>query len=158
MRNQRKKQRNYFKISMLLMFILCGSLLFKINEKRPFFSLAQMKQQIGMWFPYENLFKFYDNQVSVAIKYQHLSDNYYVNGSNSCVSLFDGIVVQVSDSTIVMFHDNGVKITYGHLDEVLVKVDERILKGQNIGIFEESVQLDFEKEGQVLDYESVLQL
>lgn len=158
MRNPRKKQRNYFKISMLIMGLVCLGLLVKINEKRPFFSLSQIKHQIGMWLPYENLFKFYDNQVSTSIKYQHLSDNYYVNGTNSCVSLFDGVVVQVNTNTIIMYHDNGVKITYSNLNDVMVQVDERILKGQAIGVFEESVQLNFEKDGEILDYESVLQL
>lgn len=157
MRNPRKKQRNYFKISMLLMMLVSLGLIVKINEKRPFFSISQFKHQIGMWFPYENLFNFYDNQVSSSIKYQHLSDNFYVNGTNTCVALFDGVIVQVDDTTIVMYHDNGVKITYSNLSDVMIQVDERVLKGQAIGVFKESVQLDFEKEGKSLDYESVLQ-
>lgn len=158
MRKPRKKQRNYFKIAMMLMFLVCGTLLYKINEKKAFLSFEHLKQNIRLWIPYENLFNFYDHQVSTSIKYQLVSDNYYVNGTNSCVSLFDGIVVQVNETSIVMYHDNGVKITYGHLNDVMVKVDERILKGKTIGMFEDTVQLDFMKDGVVLDYESVLQL
>ena len=84
-----KKKRNNRVINLfiLILFFISIFLGYKINEKKKFFDLPP----IHTWIPYENWFKSNDDLVSTTNQYYHLIDNYYTNGSSSCISLFDGI-------------------------------------------------------------------
>ena len=43
--------------------------------------------------------------------------------------------------------------TYGHLKEVNVKADERILKGKMLGTYENHITIDFLKDNKEISYE-----
>ena len=87
-----KKKRNngIINLFILILFFISIFLGYKINEKKKFFDLPP----IHTWIPYENWFTPNDDLVSVTNQYYHLIDDYYTNGSSSCISLFDGIVVE----------------------------------------------------------------
>ena len=88
-------------------------------------------------------------------------DNQYQNGTNSAYAVFNGVVlhVQRSDSgecSVSLKQDNGVVTTYGHLKEVNVKADERILKGKMLGTYENHITIDFLKDNKEISYEKGL--
>ena len=149
------KKKSKF-INKCIFILLCISLYlgFKINEIKQFITLPLISQ----WIPFEDWFNFNDHLVSSTIAYHHLIDHYYTNGSNSCVSIQDGIILEIEDNTIHVLYDNGVLIIYGELDTIISKVDERIKKGQVIGSFNESLTLYFSKENQEITYEEVMKL
>lgn len=151
----RKKEKTPFvNFILFLMFCLLLFLGAKINEKKKWIELPV----ISTWIPYESWLNDYDRSVSKNIEYHLLTENIYTNGTNTCAVLFDGIVLEVKDDQVTILHDNQVQAVYGHMQEILVKADERILKGQKIGTFEESLTLDFKKDQKVLTYEEVLKL
>lgn len=151
----RKKEKTPFvNFILFLMFCLLLFLGAKINEKKKWTELPA----ISTWIPYESWLNDYDRSVSKNIEYHLLTENIYTNGTNTCAVLFDGIVLEVKDDQVTILHDNQVQAVYGHMQEILVKADERILKGQKIGTFEESLTLDFKKDQKVLTYEEVLKL
>lgn len=147
----KKKSKFINKITILL---LCLSLYlgFKINEIKHFVKLPMISE----WLPFENLFNMKDKLVSSNQQYHHLIDHYYTNGSNSCVSIHDGLVLEKDENSIKILSDNGIIILYGELENVLSKVDERILKGQIIGEFNNSLTLYFSKDNHELSYEDVM--
>ena len=151
-----KKKRKAKFVNQFIFILFCIALFlgYKINEKQNWVQLPV----ISTWLPYENWFPFYDHQASASIQYHHLVDDVYTNGTNQCASLFDGIVLKKDESSITVLHDNGAMITYGALEDVLVKVDERVLKGQSIASFKDSLTLSFKKDDQKLSYEEVMKL
>lgn len=151
----KKKQKAGF-VNQFIFILFCIALFlgYKINEKQKWVQLPSL----STWLPYENWFQFYDRQTSASIQYHHLVDDVYTNGTNLCASLFDGIVLKKDDSSVTVLHDNGVMIVYGALEDVLIKVDERVLKGQGIASFKDSLTLDFKKDDQKLSYEEVMKL
>ena len=151
----KKKQKAGFVNSFIfLLFCIALFLGFKINEKQKWIELPS----IGTWLPYENWFKFYDHEVSASIQYHHLVDDIYTNGTNLCASLFDGIVLKADGTSVTILHDNGVLGIYAQLEDVVVKTDERVLKGQGLGAFKDSLKLEFKKDDQKLSYEEVVKL
>lgn len=151
----KKKEKTPF-VNFILFVMFC-TLLFlgmKINEKKQWFELPAIQS----WMPYEKWFHFYDNTVSGSIEYHHLIDDVYTNGTNICASLFDGIVLEIQEDRLRVLHDNGVEIIYGKLNDVLVKTDERILKGQTIASFEDSLTLNIRKDNQKVTLEEALKL
>lgn len=159
MRNSRNQKKNPFtKMVLVAMLLSIGILVYKIEEKvniiKPF--LYNSYQTLGSWIPYEKWFPYFDQSVSTTIQYQLLSDNFYVNGSNSAGCISDGIVLAIADNRVTVLQDNGIISVYGHLDSVLVKVDERILKGATLGTFEEFLSIDFMKDNQAIDYQSAM--
>ena len=151
-----KKKRNngIVNLFILILFFISIFLGYKINEKKKFFDLPP----IHTWIPYENWFKSNDDLVSVTSQYYHLIDNYYTNGSSSCVSLFDGIVVEKDETSITILHDNGVKAVYGELSHVIVNVDDRVLKGNSIASMDETITILFTLNEEVITYEEVMKL
>ena len=151
-----KKKRNSGLINLFIFILFITSLFlgYKINEKKNFFDLPP----IHTWLPYENWFNMNDKSVSKDIAYYHLVDNYYTNGSNSCISLFDGIVIETSDTSITILHDNGIQAVYGDLKHVIVNVDDRVLEGNSIGSIEDTMTIEFTLNEKILSYEEVMEL
>ena len=155
---EKKRTPLFVKLVLLLMAFMIVGLSIKINEKVQFTSHPFVIKilNIGNWIPYENWFSYYDKTVSSSIVYHRINDNYFVNGTNQCVTISDGIILSVNDTQVVVLQDNGVIATYGNLNEILVKSDERVLQGAVLATFSESVTLDFEADGEKMDYESAL--
>lgn len=151
---KKKSKKGLINRFIFLLFLIALFLGFKINEKKEWIQLPPLSS----WFPYERWFNYSDSTISSSIQYHHLIDNYYTNGSNSCISLFDGIVLDISDSTITVLHDNGVQIIYGEIIGHAVKVDERILKGNTIGSIHESLTLDMTLNNEKVTLEDVMKL
>ena len=111
--------------------------------------------------PFDNWFSLKEEAVSAAPAYTPIKDNQYQNGTNSAYAVFNGVVlhVQRSDSgecSVSLKQDNGVVTTYGHLKEVNVKADERILKGKMLGTYENHITIDFLKDNKEISYEKGL--
>ena len=99
------------------------------------------------------MFNLKDTSVSAA-SYQKLADNYYVNGSTTCSSILNGVVLSINDDekNILVQHDNGVLATYGNLESIDVIAGERVNQGAALGSFNESVKMDFLYNGAAIDY------
>lgn len=151
----RKKEKTPF-VNLLMFVMLCAIFVlgFKINEKKQWIHLPP----INTWLPYEKWFMPYDNRVDASITYHHLIDNVYTNGTNQSVSLMDGIILEIQENQVTILHDNGVQIIYGRLDDIVVQVDERILKGQSIGVFDDSLTLDITKDQKKITLEEAQKL
>lgn len=151
-----KKKRNSGIVNLFIfvLFLISLFLGYKINEKKNFINFPP----IHSWFPYENWFKSEENLVSQQSEYYHLVDNYYTNGSTSCISLFDGIVINKDDSSITILHDNGVKAIYGELSHIIVNVDDRVLKGNSIASIQDTLTIEFSLDDEKISYEDVMKL
>ena len=147
---KKKKSKILNKLSMLLFFISLF-LGFKINEQKKFIDIPS----IGNWLPFEKWF-FMDVPVINTSDYHHLINDIYTNGSNTCGSLFDGVILEVNETSIQVLSDNGILVVYGELDNVISKVDERVLKGQSMGTYLDSLTINFSKDNQKLTYEEAM--
>lgn len=158
LKEEKHKSNRWITFVLLLMFATILGLGMKINEKVHFMThpLLTNFMNISHWIPYENWFQPYDHTVSASMIYHRLSENYFVNGTNQCAVIANGIVLSSQENQVIILQDNGIMATYGNLDERLIKNDERVLKGAVIGTFTESVTLDFELNGEKMDYESAL--
>lgn len=151
---KKKRKSGIVNLFIFILFLISLFLGYKINEKKHFIDLPA----IQTWLPYENWFKPKDSFVSNQNEYHHLIDHYYTNGSTSCISLFDGIVMEKTEDTITILHDNGVEAIYGELTHVIVNVDDRILKGNTIASINETLTIEFKMNEQILSYEEVMKL
>lgn len=151
---KKKEKKGFINQLIFILFLVACFLGYKINEKTQWFPLSS----IGTWLPYENWFQSFEPTVSAPIQYYHLIDNVYTNGTNTCASLFDGIILDVSDTTITVLHDNGVKAVYGDCKDVIVQVDERILKGKAMGTISDSLTLEFTLNNEKISFEEVMKL
>lgn len=151
----KKKPRTGF-VNFFILILFCAALFlgFKINEKKKWIELPA----VGSWLPYENWFKVGEKSVSSIQSLHHLIDDYYTTGGNVAVSLYDGIVLKSDENSLSILHDNGLKVVYSHLEDVIVKTDERILKGANLASYKDSLHLQFYKDDKKLTYEEVLKL
>lgn len=124
-------------------------------------------QQIVPWnkiIPFENLNL--DNTTSpVNAKSIYSKTNeigQYTNDSNAAVSLGDGLVVYIGENKnatfIVISHDNGVSVTYGNLDYANVSLYDRVLKGNQIGVFNNTILLEAMKDNTDIDMEEAMEL
>ena len=147
-----KKKSKFINKCIFILFCISLYLGFKINEIKNFMQLPTISQLL----PFEKWFQFQDEIVSSSDTYHHLIDKYYTNGSNSCVSILDGIILEVSETSIKVYCDNGIVIIYGELDNIIAKVDERILKGQILGEYSDSLTLSFTKDDLEISYEEAI--
>lgn len=152
----------FFRVIVLLMILSALTLGYKINEKKQFIkipdSIVSKIQNVAAWIPFENWFSLDSQSVVSTLNYQKLLDNYYVNGSSSCSSILDGVVLSVNEEkhNVLIQHDNGVLVTYGNLETIQVKPNDRVLKGNVIGNFNESITMDFLLNDTVISYEEAL--
>ncbi len=118
--------------------------------------------ELGNWIPFENWFA-QDNavEVSVSSHYEELENQYFEALNNQVVSVDDGIVLYVASQAtgelVLIKQDNGIIATYGSMNEIHVDEDDRILKGQILGLTEEVVYLDFNDNGNEISYMDALE-
>lgn len=153
----------FFKLTMFLMLFIALMLGYKINEVKQFVKIPQPIslgiKNLTAWFPFESWLQLEDTAVS-ASAYQKLADNYYVNGSTTCQSILNGVVLSINDEekNVLVQHDNGVLATYGNLETIDVLAGERVGQGSRLGSFNESVKLDFLYNGATLDYLQAMEI
>lgn len=144
----------------LLNFGLASVILFlgiKINEKNNWISHIPYKQvfQFTNWFPYEKWFPATSLPVSSTQIYHQLVDDMYISDSNQVQLIHDGIVLSHDENSVRILQDNGVEARYSHMNQVFVKDDERLYEGSLLGTYEEFIMLEFIKDNEKMDYESV---
>ena len=147
----------FFKLTMIIMLLVALTLGYRINEVKQFVKIPEAirlsVKNLTAWFPFESWFNLKDTSGSAA-SYQKLADNYYVNGSTTCSSILNGVVLSINDDekNILVQHDNGVLATYGNLESIDVIAGERVNQGAALGSFNESVKMDFLYNGAAIDY------
>ena len=154
---------------MLLMGAAIVALAFFINDKVGLVELPQALSQINFglvseWIPFEHWFSKGEGEtVNAQPAYSLIKDNTYRNGTNQANLLMDGVVLHVQDvdkercGSVSVRHDNGVVATYGHLDSIAVKQDERLLQGDIIGSFRDYINIDLLKDNTLIDLDTALQ-
>lgn len=160
--------RLFYKVLMGAMALGIVALAYLVNDKIGWIALpndfaAQSIGRISEWLPFDSWFHQQSEDQSVAAlpAYSLLDNNRYANGTNQAHLLMDGVVLHVEEkdgaqSSVTIRHDNGVIVTYGHLDQVQIKQDERLKKGDVAGSFMEYVTLDMVKDKQSVDLEHAL--
>lgn len=156
----------FFRAMMLVMGAAVLVLAYVINVKVGLVELpADIKNinfgLVSEWLPFESWFQKEDQRVDAPVSYSLLKDNEYTNGSNQVHLLLDGVVLHVQKEganrgSVTVRHDNGVIATYGHMDTISVKQDERILKDSVIGAFTDYVTIDLLKNNQTIDMATAL--
>lgn len=117
---------------------------------------------IAKFIPFEDWFQPKKEQPVSANQYykQGSQEGYYTSEGNEAVSLYDGLIVYIGDEKgkkwIVVHHDNELYATYGSLQEVHVKLYDRIKKGDRIGSFQTEIQLEFLYNSNEITYEEAL--
>lgn len=156
----------------LMLAMACGvcTLAYLVNDKLGIIDIPQAFNsfQIGNiseWLPFEGWFSADKEKagetVSAAGAYSLLDGNKYSNGTNQAKLMMNGVVLHVEakdaqKSSVTVRQDNGVIVTYGHLDQIQVKQDERLKSGDIIGSFREYVQLNMIKNNQNVDYQTAI--
>ena len=84
--------------------------------------------------------------MSTSPIYTLLKENQYSNGTNQATSGFAGVVLHVQKQadetyTVSVKQDNGVVVNYGHINEVKVKQDDRVVKEALIGTVDSYVTI-----------------
>ncbi len=148
-----------------IMMVAVVALAYLINDK---INLVQLPENLSIasvseWLPFDHWFSSTPKEESVAAlpTYTLLKDNQYANGTNQANLILDGVVLHVEEkdpakNSVTVRHDNGVIITYGHLNQISIKANERLKKGAVIGTFNEYVTLDIIKDNQRIDLTSAL--
>lgn len=167
---QPKKKRRFFKVVYRFMMLMMGvavlTLAYFINDKVGLVDLPAELTQINFglvseWLPFENWFSKDDQRVDAPVSYTLLKENEYTNGSNQANLLLDGVVLHVQQEgvhrgSVSVRHDNGVVATYGHLDQIAVHQDERLLKNSVLGTYSDYVTIDLVKNNQQIDLATAL--
>ena len=99
----------------------------KVTINKTFYNIEEEKEK------QENAIIFYENTYM-----QNSGVDYKFNESFDIVSVLDGTVIEVTDNailgkTIKIRHNNDIVSTYQSLNEINVKVDDTVLRGQVIG-------------------------
>ncbi len=158
--------------SFVMLFLIMASLILAnlIYQNRGFDTLVMNVKKvvqplqlykISDWIPFENWFKKKDTiTTSMITHYTFLENQYYQCSNNQVVAVDSGIVVftQKQDSGYMMIikQDNNILATYGAMSESHVKVDDRVLKGQILGLSNKEVYLDFTLQGVAMNFEDVI--
>ena len=73
----------------------------------------------------------------------------------------DGVVLYIgsqdSGKLVMVKQDNGVLATYGALQDVQVKLNDRLLRGSVLGSVEQAVYLDFSRQGQSVSLQQAME-
>lgn len=157
----------------LMLAMACGicALAYLVNDKLGIINIPEAFSswnlgKISEWLPFDGWFttdKESDGEaVSALPVYSLLEGNKYANGGNQARLLMNGVVLHVEakdaqQSSVTVRQDNGVIVTYGHLDQVQVKQDERVQTGDVLGSFQEYIQLTMIKNQQSVDYNTAIQ-
>lgn len=109
--------------------------------------------KISDWLPFENWFGKNKDTITTSVlsHYTNVQQQYYDAVNQQVVSIDDGVVIytakQDSGYLIIVKQDNDILATYGTMSEVHVKENDRVLKGQILGLTQDVVYLDFTKQG-----------
>ena len=161
---QEQKQRPFilfrmiYHVVMLMMCICVVVLALLLNQKLNLVKMPAVIQQLnledlGSWLPFESWFSLKDEAVSTSPVYTLLKDDHYSNGTNQARNGYAGIVLHVQKqadkkSSVTIKQDNGVVVTYGNLNEVKVKQDDRILKEAVLGTADSYVTINALKDNE----------
>lgn len=155
----------------LMLAMACGicALTYLVNDKLGIIDVpAAFKNwsftDVSEWLPFEGWFskdKKEDAAVSSLPTYSLLEGNKYANGTNQARLMMNGVVLHVEakdaeKSSVTVRQDNGVIVTYGHLNQVQVKQDERLKAGDVIADYNEYIQLTMLKNKQSVDYNTAI--
>ncbi len=156
--------RLFYHTVMLMMGVCLVALVLLLNQKLQLVEINSVLkylpiENIGSWLPFENWFSYDTMPVSTASTYTLIQDNQYTNGTNQARNGFDGIVLHVqqeTDKTYSMHikQDNGVVVSYGHLQEVAVKEKERVIKDAVFGSYEGYVTISALKDSKVVSIDN----
>lgn len=114
--------------------------------------------------PFEKTFKEEIEEVSGNIGKYVATDriSYYTNDSNTAISLGNGLVVYIEDDVdkrfIVVSYENGVSVTYGNLQYTEVSLYDRVLKGDSLGVYIDTILLEAMKDNRDLDMDEAFLL
>lgn len=155
----------------LVITVLLGATIFltaEIQEKKGFDLLVQKVEaileplqlyRISDWIPFENWFlKKHSNTITTSFltHYTQLDEHYFEALNNQVVAVESGIVIytdqQESGYLMMIKQDNGLIATYGTMSEVHAKVDDRVLKGEILGLTQNAVYLDFSENGTAMSF------
>lgn len=157
----------FYHFIMLFMGVCMIFLAVLVNQKLNLVQMPAVLQNfkvddIAHWLPFENWFSLKEQAVSSTPTYSLLKGNQYANGSNEAYNAYDAIILHVQSqpngkTSVSVKQDNGVIATYGNLQDVSVKQDERIVKGKPLGMYESYVTIDFLKNNKAIDLNAALQ-
>ena len=148
---QEQKQRPFILFRMIYHAVM-------LNQKLNLVKMPAVIQQfhledLGSWLPFENWFSLKEEPVSTSPVYTLLKDDHYSNGTNQARSGYAGVVLHVQKqadkkSSVTVKQDNGAVVTYGNLNEVKVKQDDRILKEAVLGTADSYVTINALKDNE----------
>lgn len=152
-----------YRFMLLSMFCTVLLLSYMINEKIVLVPLPEHLnfEKLQKMIPFENWFTFQSDKVSVYPSYSLLKGNYYTNGSNQSYAVLSGVVLQVETSAehkkmVRIKHDNGVMGIYQNLNECHVLKDERVMEGDILGTYSDSILMYFSNGDKDLTLEEAL--
>lgn len=156
--------RLFYHTIMLGMAICVIVLMLLVNQKLQLVNVSSVLkylpiENVGSWLPFENWFSFTALPVSETSVYTQIKDNQYTNGTNQAKNGLDGIVLHVQKETdqtysIHVRQDNGAVVSYGHLQEVTVKTEERIVKDAVFGSYEGYITISALKDNKAVSIEN----
>lgn len=119
------------------------------------------KMKIADWIPFEHWFVKGDVPVVTVPIVNQLEGNYFSNDSNVVSAVSNGIVVYVNQSDthgyqVIVQNDNGILVTYSKLNEIQVKLEDRIFKGTALGTYQEMFYMDFLDGETYLSYDETM--
>ena len=98
--------------------------------------------------------------VHSSISYQKIDDHYFTNSTNMVYAIADGVCVYLNESEqgyqIIVKNDNDILVTYANMNDVSVKVDDRILKNSIIGTYQDKLYMDFMDNQNFISYEQAI--
>ncbi len=157
----------------VMLFLIMASLILAnlIHQQHGFDTLVSNIQKateplqlyrISDWIPFENWFggKKETITTSVMTHYTQVEGPYYEATNQQVVAIDDGVVLyldqQESGYLIIIKQDNEILATYGTMSEVHVQENDRILKGQILGLTQDVVYLDFSLQGVSVSFADAL--
>lgn len=101
--------------------------------------------------------------VSQEVDYQLIDKNYFKNNTNQVKVLSEGTIIYVGHQDILQDYViiqgiNGVKVTYGKIGDMQVKLYDYVHVGDILGTYDANVILIFEYDGKEISYEEAKSL
>lgn len=99
--------------------------------------------------------------VSGWVNYEWIEGNYYRHSTNQVVSINQGTVQfkgnqPILEDYIIVLQDDGIRVVYGHLNDIQVDVYDRVERGTLLASYQDRIMLIFEKGNQEITYEQAL--
>lgn len=153
------KHFNYFfGFHIFLMIVIISGILYFTYQKQP-----EIINKVGNVLKIESLKKYFDpffdsKEVTKVVEYELIEGNYYTNNTNKVESLENGTVLFIGNqqflgSYIVIQGESGIITTYGLLEGVNYKQNDKIKKGDLLGTYNNQFMLVFEYQGSEISYE-----